>query len=199
MPFLPSPFRSDLVPGSTQWESLMHGPRGSTEGWKGNTAPGKSIKLAGFPNPFSLMFLCKFVRWEWNCLVTLQTWRTSLKKITYLSKQGGIYVGVPEMWFYSVCFLCAHQSNWRDKKKRRRREKTRTQLVYGYFFTLPPFLLLFSPSVCLAPSSPLCLLSVMLSYHAAAPWGKEQWFLHNQGHSKGTNMISLWTEPGSVG
>lgn len=134
----------------------MHGSGGSTEGWKGNTAPGKSIKLAGFPNPFSLMFLCKFVRWEWNCLVTLQTWRTSLKKITYLSKQGGIYVGVPEMWFYSVCFLCAHQSNWRDKKEKKKKEKnthTCTQLVYGYFFTLPPFLLLFPP---------LCLLSPLL-------------------------------------
>jgi len=67
----------------------------------------KSIKISRFPNPFSLMFLCKFVRWEWNCLITLQTWRASLKKITYLSKQGGIYVGVPEMWFYSGAFFAS--------------------------------------------------------------------------------------------
>lgn len=97
--------------------------------------------------------------------------------------------------------LCTSEQLERQKEKKKKEKNTHTctQLVYGYFFTLPPFLLLFPPpSVCLAPSSPLCLLSVMVLYHAAAPWGKEQWFLHIQGHSKGTNMISPWTEPGSV-
>lgn len=142
----------------------------------------KSIKISRFPNPFSLMFLCKFVRWEWNCLITLQTWRASLKKITYLSKQGGIYVGVPEMWFYSFYFLCAHQSNERDKKN---------NSFMDIFFTLVHFLLLFFPFVFLFPPSfHLCLLPVTVNFHTQSWDDSSNDFYQHKAVQAGTKMIS---------
>ena len=122
----------------------------------------KSIKISRFPNPFSLMFLCKFVRWEWNCLITLQTWRASLKKITYLSKQGGIYVGVPEMWFHSFYFLCAHQSNQRQKKK--------NSFMNFFFHSGAFFASIFPFCFLIPPSFHLCLLPVTVNFHTTILW-----------------------------
>lgn len=157
----------------------------------------KSIKISRFPNPFSLMFLCKFVRWEWNCLITLQTWRASLKKITYLSKQGGIYVGVPEMWFYSFYFLCAHQSNLRQKKK---------NSFMDFFFTLVHFLLLFFPFVFLSPllsslfiasdgklpyNNPVMIVA-MISTSVRQLKQAQRWFPHGQFRKV---RVTFWVLP----
>lgn len=97
--------------------------------------------------------------------------------------------------------LCTSEQLERQKRKEEKGKKhthMHTTSLWIFFHSAAFFASISPPSVCLAPSSPLCLLSVMVLYHAAAPWGKEQWFLHIQGHSKGTNMISPWTEPGSV-
>lgn len=57
----------------------------------------------------------------------------------------------------------------RKEEKGKKHTHMHTTSLWIFFHSAAFFASISPPSVCLAPSSPLCLLSVMVLYHAAAP------------------------------